>query len=74
MSVNTTVITAAPNDYGVGESDRIIIADVKYVVDDEGYLHLHRQSGNVATFPVGTWRAVVTGSVVSEAGLTAVKR
>lgn len=62
--MDTTVITVDEADYGVGVTDRVVFVDSKYVIDDAGTLHVHRQSsdGNVGSFPHGTWRAVLRGT------------
>lgn len=73
--MNTTVITFDQIDYGAGPSDRVTFVDSKYVVDtDDGTLHVYRGDGNVGSFPHGSWRAVVRGEVVSEAGTMEVKK
>lgn len=78
--MDTTVITVEPADYGVGVVDhRVVFVDSKYVIDDEGNLHVHRQdtdrnAGNVGSFPKGCWRAVIRGDLVAADGLTQVSK
>ena len=71
--LNTTVIVDDV-DLGVGETDRVVFVDSKYVVDDEGNLHVHRNDGNVGTFPKGSWRFVIRGSIVRDSDVTQVNR
>lgn len=69
-TMDTTVITVEPADYGVGETDRVVFPDSKYVIDNENNLHVHRPEGNVGSFPAGKWRAVIRGDLGNQGGLT----
>jgi len=71
--MDTTVITVESADYGVGETDRVTFVGSKYVIDERGDLHVHNQTGNVGSFPHGSWRAVLRGMIAKQAaGLTSV--
>lgn len=67
-TVDTTVITLDPHDYGSGSTDRIVFHDCKYRVDDHGTLNIFPADGtggNVATFAPGAWASVIRGAVVA---------
>jgi hypothetical protein len=74
--MNTTVITVEEADFGVGLSDRVMFVDSKYTVDEQGFLHVFSEGGvgNVASFPSGSWRAVVRGNPQPSSGVTEVTR
>ena len=61
--MDTTVITAASADYGVGDTDRVTFVDSQYTVGEQGDLHVFRRpEGNIGSFPKGAWRAVIRGN------------
>ena len=69
--MDTTVITAASANYGVGDTDRVTFVDSQYTVDEQGDLHVYRRAeGNVGSFPKGEWRAVIRGNPQPSSGTT----
>lgn len=66
-SMDTTVITVTPADFGLGESDRVTMVDSEYTVDSStGDLHVFRKGhGNIASFPKDHWRAVIRGGSIA---------
>jgi hypothetical protein len=73
--MDTTVITVEPADYGVGATDRVTLVDSKFTVDERGDLYVYCGDGNVGAFPHGSWRAVLRGTITTEAaGLWTVTR
>lgn len=73
--MNVIVILNEPTEFVVGcTSDRVTFVDTKYTLD-EGDLHVYRDGdGNAASFPRGSWRAVVRGDVAVQSGRTEVTR
>jgi hypothetical protein len=53
-----------------------MFVDSKYTVDEQGFLHVFSEGGvgNVASFPSGSWRAVVRGNPQPSSGVTEVTR
>lgn len=74
--MDTTVITAQPEDFGAGSQDRVTFVDAEFVVNEDGHLFIHRrdQKGNVGAFPHNSWRAVIRGDVAVEGAAVRINR